>query len=406
LLISILDDFVEGKYRFVPEEDIEISLSIKKKHQVNYYNLDDQLISSETVLYDESPVSIPEDQSKLGYTFAGWFVDKDREKEVDTTYIVKTDIDVHPLFDINELTNVKISGLSTKVYDGNALDLELSFDHELLDTAVVTISWTKDGESIENSTKYLSLVNVLDSGLYKATITLNDNGVTTTSNVSVEVAISKAQISFTQDSVPTYNASEQTITLTIVGLQGNDTGSATVKKTNAGEEIVSVTHTIDTNNYIVPSTFTVSMDKAELTFGQPSTKPTYSGTEQTISLTINGLVGQDVNSGRTATVKMTNVNEADLNVTHNISEINYIVPSTFTVSMDKAEVTFGQPSTKPTYSGAEQTISLTINGLVGQDVNSGKTATVKMTNVNEADLSVDHNRFHMFFFHLQHSFSH
>jgi phage gp45-like len=111
--------------------------------------------------------------------------------------------------------------------------------------------------------------------------------------------------------------------------------------TNVNEADLNVTHNISEINYIVPSTFTVSMDKAEVTFGQPSTKPTYSGAEQTISLTINGLVGQDVNSGKTATVKMTNVNEADLNVTHNISEVNYIVPSTFTVSIDKAEVTFG-----------------------------------------------------------------
>ncbi len=72
-------------------------------------------------------------------------------------------------------------------------------------------------------------------------------------------------MTFTQNSVPTYTGQEQTINLNIVGgLLGTDTGSAHVKKTNVPTENLTVHHNINENNYIVPTTFAATMNKADI----------------------------------------------------------------------------------------------------------------------------------------------
>ena len=98
-----------------------------------------------------------------------------------------------------------------------------------------------------------------------------------------------------------------------------------------------------------------------------------------------GLQGNDE---ATASVSMTNVNEADLSVDHNISEVNYIVPNKHTVTMNKATITFTGQKSVPTYNGEAQTVYLVISGLQGNDE---ATASVSMTNVNETNLDVNHN---------------
>ncbi len=173
-----------------PFTDERAFLAVYRPFTVTYVAHGNTLSQSSQLSGESIRPPIP--PSQAGYTFEGWFADAQGSVPFDGT--VRTDM---TLFAVYRLTppSFAISSLAF-TYDGTSRPLVLdSLEHPLLDTAVLSYAWEKDGTPLSAVTSSLPIRTVADSGAYCLHITLTVGADTVTvTTPAVNVCVLPRQI--------------------------------------------------------------------------------------------------------------------------------------------------------------------------------------------------------------------
>lgn len=191
--------------------------------KVNFYKVSFVSFASyvEPLIVEEGKKIEPStDLVKTGYSFLYWCSDEERQNTYDDQTEIVENITLYANWEMNAI-NISTSEDVSKTYDENSETISVNSSHDSGLTNF-TYKWyykkltAVNAVEMSNNDREITVLNVSDSGIYYAIVTLQDeNGfsVSTKSN-DINVAISKYQTKINVDGVVTeytYTGSEQTI---------------------------------------------------------------------------------------------------------------------------------------------------------------------------------------------------
>ncbi len=167
-----------------------------------------QLLFSQYLLRGEK-VSLPDSPIKDGYKFVGWRYSSETGEFYEFSAPVENDITLHASYEL-EKPKYELKSLSF-VYDKVERRLKFSeISHPLLSEGVLSYSWYKDGEAIQNFSDGVNIKNVSDSGEYYCTITFTLAGESVSlDTVRVEVRVLRAEVELPEIASVPYNGKYQ-----------------------------------------------------------------------------------------------------------------------------------------------------------------------------------------------------
>lgn len=180
-------------------------LAVYRPFRVGYY-VDAEPIAQRALLRGDA-IAFPDPPERTGYSFVGWFADREGERPAGAT--VTGDTAVYARYALIAPT-FSLSSLSF-VYDGEGHTLGFSrLSHPLSASGVFTFVWEKDGVVCESNAAALIVREVADGGRYACRVTFShgaDAVSVTTPTVTVEIA----KKTITPPSLPdlTYNGEWQ-----------------------------------------------------------------------------------------------------------------------------------------------------------------------------------------------------
>ena len=225
-------------------------------------------------------IRMPENPTKEGFTFDGWYWDKNVwEKPFTANSLLdaplSSDMSVYAKFSLNTIDGVAFENIET-TYDGTE--------------KTIAVSNLPDGASVV----YDKANIYINAGEYTVTATVsqeNHEDLQLTATLIINKATYDMSAVVFADKAVTYNGESHSITATNLpnGVTVEYTGN---NQTNADEYTITATFTGDSANYepIADKTATLTINKASVSKpAQDSTSFVYNGNEQTYQLAENSL---------------------------------------------------------------------------------------------------------------------
>lgn len=194
-------------------------------YAVRYYN-SDGLIATDECLSGEysTPPTLPD---RVGYSFSGWYLDREGRAGYSTETAVTSDLTVYAIYTLlpPEFTARSID----TVYDGRDRTLKLGTLTHALD-GVYSYVWYK-GETPVSTSPYVTVRDVSDSGSYACDITFSYGGAAVTVRAEgITVSIAKRMVEIPEVAPVYYNGRTQypdisdTSLYTVGAVEGCDAG--------------------------------------------------------------------------------------------------------------------------------------------------------------------------------------
>lgn len=161
-------------------------------HTVNYYHGGILLETCEVLSGMKVDRLSPDDIA--GYSFSGWGSDKNGGELFDFEKGITEDVTLYSRYSLKAPEFILNSFSATYKNDVYEVGFE-SISHPLIESALITYEWYKNGEKINAAGEAVSLRYVSDSGVYKCKLLFSyGNDVSEVVTPEVEFIINKAQI--------------------------------------------------------------------------------------------------------------------------------------------------------------------------------------------------------------------